>query len=186
MDGRVLVTYHSVEGQAERIANRIASDLEREGLRVDVRAVVRAPDPTDYGGVVVGDSIHSGRHSQALTQYLGENRDALSRVPSALFQVSLTSANPDEEHTATAMGMVDELLQHTGFQPGAVGLFAGRLAYTKYGWLKRKIMRRIVRGEGGDTDTSRDWEYTDWDAVDRFAAQFATRLGTSEAAAGQG
>lgn len=30
-------------------------------------------------------------------------------------------------------------------------------------------MRRIVAKEGGDVDTSRDYEYTDWRAVERFA-----------------
>jgi menaquinone-dependent protoporphyrinogen oxidase len=29
---------------------------------------------------------------------------------------------------------------------------------------------------GGDTDTSRDYEYTDWGAVERFAETFAQRL----------
>jgi menaquinone-dependent protoporphyrinogen oxidase len=37
-------------------------------------------------------------------------------------------------------------------------------------------MRRISRKEGGDTDTSRDYEYTDWAAVDRFAAEFADEV----------
>ena len=34
-------------------------------------------------------------------------------------------------------------------------------------------MRMIVRREGGPTDASRDYEYTDWDAVDAFAADVA-------------
>ena len=29
---------------------------------------------------------------------------------------------------------------------------------------------------GGETDTSRDYEYTDWVAVERFAGEFAQRL----------
>jgi hypothetical protein len=31
----------------------------------------------------------------------------------------------------------------------------------------------IVGLAGGDTDTTRDYEYTDWDAVERFADAFA-------------
>ena len=90
-------------------------------------------------------------------------------MPSALFQVSLTSANPDADHTATAHALVEDLLQRTGFDPDAVGLFAGALVYTQYGWLKRHVMRAIVKREGGDLDMSRDYEYTDWAAVERFA-----------------
>jgi menaquinone-dependent protoporphyrinogen oxidase len=34
-------------------------------------------------------------------------------------------------------------------------------------------MRRIARKEGGGTDLSRDFEYTDWQAVRRFVLEFA-------------
>lgn len=34
-------------------------------------------------------------------------------------------------------------------------------------------MRAIASVAGGDTDTARDYEYTDWDAVARFADAFA-------------
>jgi len=37
-------------------------------------------------------------------------------------------------------------------------------------------MKRIARKSGGDTDTSRDYEYTDWAAVDDFAQRFVTDL----------
>ena len=59
---------------------------------------------------------------------------------------------------------------------------AGALPYTKYGWLKKWIMRRIVAKAGGDTDTTRDYEYTDWNDVREFARAFAQRLEGSHAA----
>ena len=173
---RVLVVYHSVEGQAEKIARRIADDLRGRALDVDLGVADEAPSPAGYNGVIVGDSIHAVHHSKALRRYLRDHVEELQRMPTALFLVSMTSANPDDEHTATAYGMVDELLSETGFQPDTVGLFAGALAYTKYGWLKRLVMRHVSKKEGGQTDTTQDWEYTDWDAVDRFAGAFAGRV----------
>ena len=44
------------------------------------------------------------------------------------------------------------------------------------------VMRRIVSKEGGDTDTSRDYEYTDWAAVDAFAREFVAVAVAPEAA----
>jgi menaquinone-dependent protoporphyrinogen oxidase len=38
-------------------------------------------------------------------------------------------------------------------------------------------MRLIVGHAGGDTDTSRDYEYTDWEAVTRFAEAFGQAVG---------
>jgi menaquinone-dependent protoporphyrinogen oxidase len=34
------------------------------------------------------------------------------------------------------------------------------------------MMKRIVRKAGGDTDTSRDYEYTDWGDLRAFADEF--------------
>jgi len=36
-------------------------------------------------------------------------------------------------------------------------------------------MKQIARKAGGDTDTSRDYEYTDWAALRGFAEDFGRR-----------
>jgi menaquinone-dependent protoporphyrinogen oxidase len=166
---RVLVVFHTSEGQTARIADRIASVLRERGLSVEVREIESAPAPDGYDGVVVGDSIHAVKHSRAMVRYLESHVASLNAIASAVFQVSLTSANPDAEHRATAHALLQELLDRTGFDPDIVGLFAGALVYTQYGWLKRHVMRAIVKREGGDLDMTRDFEYTDWAAVERFA-----------------
>jgi menaquinone-dependent protoporphyrinogen oxidase len=169
---RILVVFHTSEGQTARIAEHIATQLRAHGDEVDVSEAERSPSPAEYDAVVVGDSIHAVHHSHELTRYLKAHAAELNAKPSALFQVSLTSTNPDEEHTMAAQKLVHELLDRTGYEPDAVGLFAGALVYTQYGWLKRHVMRVIVKREGGDVDMSRDYEYTDWDAVDHFAKDF--------------
>lgn len=166
----ILVGYQSAEGQTAAIAERMRAVLTDRGATVTVAELDGAPAPGRFDGVVVGDSIHAGRHSKPLARYLQAHADELNAMPAALFQVSLTSANPDDEHTAQARAMVDELLADSGFDPDAVAMFAGALAYTRYGWVKRQLMKHISGKEGGDTDTSRDYEYTDWEAVEQFAS----------------
>ena len=169
----ILIAFHTSEGQTAKIAERIALVLRAAGQSVVVHEIESAPAPADFAAVVVGDSIHAVHHSKALRSYLKDNAVELDAVPTALFQVSLTSANPDAEHTETAHGLVQELLDSTGFDPDIVAMFAGALVYTQYGWLKRHVMRAIVKREGGDTDMSKDYEYTDWSAVEAFAKDIA-------------
>ena len=176
MSPKVLVTFHTGEGQTAKIAERVASVLRAESVTVDVRPVESAPSPDGYDGVVVGDPIHVSHHSRVMTKWLREHAATLRGKPTALFQVSMVSANPDDEHTATAHALVQKLLDDTGFDADVVGMFAGALVYTRYGWFTKRVMRSIVRREGGETDTSRDWEYTDWDAVDHFASDVAALL----------
>ena len=54
--------------------------------------------------------------------------------------------------------------------------FAGALKYSVYGPIKRRVMIVFVGLGGGNTDTSKDYEYTDWNAVERFADAYAQRL----------
>lgn len=165
----ILIAFHSAEGQTAKIADRLAVTLRRHGAVVDVCDAAAAPAPEWYDAVVLGDSIHAHHHSAALTRYVRRYVQALNSMPTALFQVSLTSTNLDQEHTDAANAMLLGFTDRTGLDPDLIALFAGALAYSKYGWLKRRVMRRIARAEGGGTDTSRDYEYTDWSAVDRFA-----------------
>jgi menaquinone-dependent protoporphyrinogen oxidase len=60
-----------------------------------------------------------------------------------------------------------------------VKVVAGALPYTRYNRLTRWAMKRIVTKAHGDTDTSRDYEYTDWNDVRQFARDFAGALNAS-------
>jgi menaquinone-dependent protoporphyrinogen oxidase len=98
----------------------------------------------------------------------------LNAKPTALFQLSLTSVNPDEAHTQAAHQAMDAFLGRSGLRPARTAFFAGSLPYTRYNWITRRIMRFISEREGGDIDARRDYEYTDWDAVERFAKDLTT------------
>ncbi len=165
----LLVVYHSVDGHTARIAERIAQQLRTGGAIVSVAEASVAPSPAKFDVVVAGDPIHAGQHTKELTAYLTEHAAALRQVPVALFQVSLTSADRDPEHQATAGGYVEQLTSATGLEPRLVARFAGALRYTAYGRLKRAFMRRIAASGGHATDTSIDHVLTDWDEVDGFA-----------------
>ena len=94
--------------------------------------------------------------------------------PTAFFQLSLSSAVDDPDRRAEAAGYVDTLLEESDWHPDRIGLFGGALRYSKYGFLKRLMMKRIAREATGDVDTSQDFEYTDWGEVEDFANDFAT------------
>ena len=53
---------------------------------------------------------------------------------------------------------------------------AGRVAYTQYSLPTRLVMQYVSRRTGRPTDTSRDWEFTDWEAVTRIAQEFAAAV----------
>jgi menaquinone-dependent protoporphyrinogen oxidase len=171
-DATVLVAYATTEGQTRLIAERVGDVATRRGATATLVDVSDPPadlDVASYDAVVVGGSIHAGRHQDSLSRFVAAHRDALERVPSAFFSVSLTAAGDDEASRAAVADYLTDFLAEASWAPDRTASFAGALKYSEYGFVKRLLMRRIVRGFGGDADGSRDYEYTDWDAVDRFA-----------------
>jgi menaquinone-dependent protoporphyrinogen oxidase len=63
-------------------------------------------------------------------------------------------------------------LAETGWKPSVTKVVAGALPYTRYNWFIRRVMKRIAAKAGGDTDATRDYEYTDWQDLRGFTEQF--------------
>jgi menaquinone-dependent protoporphyrinogen oxidase len=93
-------------------------------------------------------------------------------MPAAFFSVSLTAASPTAEERAHLQSHVERFYRITGWHPKTFASFAGKLAYSRYHGLKRWGMVRIARAVHAPTDTLKDYEYTDWHAVERFATTF--------------
>ena len=64
--------------------------------------------------------------------------------------------------------------------PNVIMGHAGAVKYRKYNWLKRLLMKTVVYFAGGDTDTSHDHEYTDWEQIDSFTLRFKQRVRFAE------
>lgn len=161
-----LVLYASMEGHTARIAERIASRIRSHGHRVDVAPVGTDLELSDYAGVIVGASVHYGRHPAWLARVLRAEAASLRSPKTAFFSVSLGA----KQRYAT------RFLRRARWKPELVAVFAGALQYSKYGPLKRLVVRAFAAAAGHETDTSSDYEYTDWEAVDGFATAFSQRL----------
>jgi menaquinone-dependent protoporphyrinogen oxidase len=171
----ILVAYGSGEGQTAAVAERVGSALEARGYEVTTVDVAGASsdDVEDFDAVLVGSPVNNRRHRPDVYAFVERHREALSTRPSGFFQLSLASIMPWRWAQEGAQEFVDDLVEETGWQPDRVGLFAGAVKYTQYDRRTRFLFRLVSGVTTGDTDTSRDYEYTDWDAVDRFAVEFA-------------
>jgi menaquinone-dependent protoporphyrinogen oxidase len=186
----VLIAYATREGQTQKIAEHVAATLHAEGLAVDVVDVKMPPglDLGAYAGVILAASIHLGKHEREMVDFARSNAAVLNAMPTSLLSVSMSEAGaedasrkPEQRQQAAAnvKGAVDRFLADTGLHPNRVMPVAGALKYLEYGWLVRFVMKRISKAEGGPIDTSRDYEMTDWVALDRFGHEVAASLGVS-------
>ena len=176
----ILILYGTTEGQTRKIATVIGDTMHDHGHSVELVASTAFNGPLPaaaFDGVIVGASVHTGRHQEAVARFVTENRTALMTLPTAFFSVSL--AVLDKAHPEEATDYVTRFLDETGWAPDLVETVAGALRYTKYGFIKRFIMKQISKRHGRPTDTSRDFEFTDWRQVDRFVERFLHHLRVS-------
>jgi menaquinone-dependent protoporphyrinogen oxidase len=173
---RVLILFASVDGQTGRIAAYIGERLRAAHHSVVLQSAGECAAPVgDCDAVLVGGGIRYGHYPHALQSWARAQRADLDERPNAFFSVCLSAGGPGAK-PEVAQDYIDEFADRTGWRPRSTVSFAGALLYRRYNAFIRFMMRLIVGASGGDTDTSRDYEYTDWDAVDRFADEFAKRL----------
>ena len=175
---RILVLYGTTNGHTRKIAEFLRETFQTEGCRVDVvdsADATFAVMPDEYEGVVVAASIHIGDYQRPVERWVRQHAAALNARPSAFLSVCLAVVEQRPEARADAERIMRQFLERCGWRPAENRLVAGAVLFTKYKWITRFAMKRIVMQAGGETDTSRDYEYTDWDELRAFARDFVRR-----------
>ena len=188
----LLVLYATREGHTRRIAQHIADTLRSRGFVSELIDVAESPvnlSLEDYGAAIIAASVHRQKHEAEMLSFVKTNVEELEKMPTAFLSVSLSEAGAEDkaapaksrtQAAADVQRMIDGFLTESGWHPSAVRPVAGALLYSKYNFLLRLIMKRIARQAGGDTDTSRDYEYTDWKSLDEFVCGIAEATARGE------
>jgi menaquinone-dependent protoporphyrinogen oxidase len=92
--------------------------------------------------------------------------------------VSLSAAEDTDAAQQATQSCIDEFCEKTGWTPDRSERIAGCLQYREYDVFTRQLMRLLMRRMRRPTDASQDYDYTDWDAVDRLGHQIGALAGT--------
>jgi menaquinone-dependent protoporphyrinogen oxidase len=178
---RIGVFYATREGHTRSVAERVAADLRARGFdaaATNVRDNAATASLEVYWGAVVAASVHGGKHEREMVKFIKSHVRELNRMPTAFLSVTLSEAGAERpESTAEERAqcksdvqtMIENFFKATGWRPKLTLPVAGALLYSRYNFVLRFVMKRIAQKMRAGTDTSRDYDYTDWPALDRFA-----------------
>lgn len=172
---RTLIVYGSANGQTRKIVDRVAARLRDTGVQCSiVKGDALPPDlrPGDYDGFIVAGSVRFGRHQQYLESFVRQYHELLTNHPSMFLSVCGAASRDTPEGETLASKYRIDFLKRATWAPRLAHSLGGGVPYTQYGFFTRQMMRVINRATGGPVDTSRDWEFTDWETVDRLAREF--------------
>ncbi len=170
---KALILFSSKDGQTKAIASYIANVLKGK-IECDVVNLATAEniEPAHYSRILIGASVRYGHFQPEVYTFIKQHLGELQRLPNAFFSVNLTARKPEKRMPQTNP-YTRKFLLRSPWQPALCGVFAGALRYPRYGWLDRVMIQLIMRMTGGETDSSKEFEYTDWQQVEHFAHEFA-------------
>jgi menaquinone-dependent protoporphyrinogen oxidase len=164
-----LLLYSTNYGLSKKICETIQASLVQRGGRAEVAPLAGAtPDLQVYDAIVIGASIRHGKHSPAVLDFIRANTALLDSKPSALFSVNLVARKP-MKNTPQTNPYLKRLVAQSPWKPRLLGVFAGELDYSRYGPVDKHMMRLVMWINKGPTDFTTKVQFTDWNAVERFA-----------------
>lgn len=166
---KLLIIYGTTEGQTRKIAEFMHEEAKTMGHEpTTIDSTLTPPPLEDFDAILIGSSIHTGKYHNAVVHFVKDHATLLNEKLTGFFSVSLAAASEMEESWKELEKITTDLLEDTNWQPDEVVQLAGALKYTQYDFFKKFIMRMIAKKEGGETDTSKDYEYTNWEQAKEF------------------
>ena len=169
----ILLVHSTTDGHTVKVSNVIIDELVQAGHNVDQCAVTEvSTDQLDKADtVILGASIRYGKHQKSVYDFVTNNKSLLKTKKTAFFTVNVV-ARKENKNTPETNPYINKFLDEVEWQPDIKGVFAGKLNYPIYGPLDRFMIRLIMYITKGPTDTSKVYEFTNWESVKQFAQNF--------------
>lgn len=178
----LVIAFESTYGQAHKIAEHVADHARRQGhVARLVRASAAMPaNLEDAEAFVVVAPVYFGKHARAMRRFLRTYSRTLAKRPLAFVSVSNSAAKTGTEAFAHAERLAKQAMEAVQLHPLAVACAAGSLAYPRYGFFVRHMMRLIAKSTGGPLDPTQIHELTSWERLDADLTPFFAELEARE------
>jgi len=163
---KILLTYSTVDGHTKTICEKILSYSETS--QVDILPIDSSINIKDYDTVVIGASIRYGKYREEIFEFIKENEELLNSRDNAFFSVNVVARKENKNKPETNPYLI-KFLNKISWQPKILDVFAGKIDYPKYKFLDKYAIKFIMWITKGPTDTSKVYEFTDWNRVKSFA-----------------
>jgi menaquinone-dependent protoporphyrinogen oxidase len=157
---KILVAYASKAGSTAEVAGAIGEALSAHGVSVEVLQIKHVKDVSAYKGVIIGSAIRVGQWLPEAVNFVKAHQADLRQRPTAYFLVSGFLKDNTPEVTQKVGTYLDPV--RAIFEPAGIGMFAGKMDYSKLSFLDRTIAKAVGSVEG-------DWR--NWDAIRAWAVQ---------------
>ena len=159
--------YSSSNGQSLKICE--ALNKNKESLIIDMD-MLKTTNLDNFDQIVIGASVKYGDHNKEVYEFVKKNRVLLEKKKTVFFSVNAT-ARKSEKNTPKTNPYIIKFLKKTNWTPDHIGVFAGMIDFPNYNFIEKYIIKLIMWITNGPTDTSKTFEFTNWEDVKKFSEE---------------
>lgn len=162
----VLVSYATRYGSTEEVALAVAKTLRESGVAVETQPIRNVQSLERYGAVVLGAPLYMGRLHKDARRFLSTNRNALTKMPVALFVLGPVQTDA-KDWTGARAQLKKELERFPWLAPVSQEILGGKFDPAKLGF-PFSLFPPLRKLPAGDT--------RDWTAIQTWASDLALVL----------
>ena len=159
--------YSSSNGQSLKICE--ALNKNKESLIIDMD-MLKTTKLDNFDQIVIGASVKYGDHNKKVYEFVKKNRVLLEKKKTVFFSVNAT-ARKSEKNTPKTNPYIIKFLKKTNWTPDHIGVFAGMIDFPNYNFIEKYIIKLIMWITNGPIDTSKTFEFTNWEDVKKFSEE---------------
>jgi menaquinone-dependent protoporphyrinogen oxidase len=173
MEDLVLVTFATRYGSTAETAQAVAQTLRDSGIAVELQHIGEVAALDRYCAVVLGAALYMGRLHKDARAFLAGHRDALTKVPVALFVPGPVETR-EKDWVGAQQQLDKELAKFPWLKPVACQVVGGAFDPKNLGfpWKLIPAMRKMPASDARD-----------WTKIRSWAASLASRLQTGRSPA---
>lgn len=131
MPKTILVTYSTIHGSTQEVAEQVAATLREQGGEVNLLPAKQVRSLDEYRAVVLGAPLYMFHWHKDALNFLARHRAALAQKPVAIF--ALGPVNNDEKEFQGAREQLDkELVKFPWLVPVTIEIFGGKMEPAKF------------------------------------------------------
>lgn len=166
MSKKLLIMYASKCGSTAEIADSIGKTLGEKGFEVDVLPVKEITNLTGYDAVLAGSAIRVGTWLPEAIDFIKENREALEKLPLAIFTVH--ALNWENTSASEALRKNYSLAIKQVITPDEEVFFTGLIDFSRMTFLERMLSKTVKAVEE---------DRRDWNMIKAWAEGIPVKLG---------
>ena len=159
--------YSSSNGQSLKICE--ALNKNKESLIIDMD-MLKTTKLDNFDQIVIGASVKYGDHNKKVYEFVKKNRVLLEKKKTVFFSVNATARKSTKNKPKTNPYII-KFLKKTNWTPDHIGVFAGMIDFPNYNFIEKYIIKLIMWITNGPTDTSKTFEFTNWEDVKKFSEE---------------